>query len=123
MQFLKSSIMPGDLNGGAWRDMIHKYKGYTGEETAYDHLRSAGHDVEPAMSPTQEGHDALIDGDRYNVKITDDPSYIADHLHHHPDIEVLTNTEMADAFAGNPHVHIDNALSAQAAFHSTAEIP
>lgn len=63
----------------------------------------------------------IIDGDRYNIKITDDPSYITDHLHQHPDIDVITNAEMGDAFAGNPHVHIDSALSAQAAFHSTAE--
>lgn len=121
MRFLQGSIMPGNLDGGAWRDMIHKYKGYTGEEIAFDHLQTAGHHVERAVSPTQQGYDAVIDGDRYNIKITDDPSYIADHLHQHPDIDVLTNTEMAGAFAGDPHVHIDSALSAQQAFHSTAE--
>jgi hypothetical protein len=121
MRFLQGSIMPSNLDGSAWRSMIHKYKGYTGEESAFDHLQSSGHHVERAISPTQQGYDAVIDGDRYNVKITDDPTYISDHLRHHPDIDVLTNSEMATAFAGNPHVHIDSALSAQQAFHSTAE--
>lgn len=121
MRFLQGSIMPGHLDGDAWRDMIHKYKGYTGEESALDHLQSAGHHVERVVSPTQQGYDAVIDGDRYNVKITDDPSYISDHLHNHPDIDVLTNTEMTTAFADNPHVHIDSALSARQAFHSTGE--
>jgi hypothetical protein len=121
MGFLKSSVLPEHLDGAAWRSVIHKYKGYAGEEVVFDHLQAGGHQVERAVSGTQSGHDAVVDGHFYNIKVTDDPAYIGDHLREHPDVDVITNSEMGDAFAANPHVHIDQALSAQDVFHSTAD--
>jgi hypothetical protein len=82
-------------------------------------LREAGHNVVIPESGTNPDWDVMIDRQKYNVKVTDDPSYITNFLHHHPDVDVITNNEMASAFADNPHVHIDPALSAQDAFHAT----
>lgn len=121
MGYLKTSILPEHLDGDAWRRVIHKYKGFTGEETAFDHLQAGGHYVERAVSGTEEGLDVAVNGRLYNVKVTDSPAYIRDHLDRHPDIDVITNSEMSDAFSNDPRVHIDPALSAQDAFHSTAE--
>ena len=121
MDFLKSSVLPEHFDGAAWRSVIHKNKGYTGEEVAFDHLQASGHHVERAVSGTQSGHDAIVDGHLYNIKVTDNPAYIGDHLREHPNVDVITNSEMGNAFAADPHVHIDHALSAQDVFHGTAD--
>ena len=80
-----------------------------------------GHDVETPDSGTNEGWDHIIDGKPYNVKVTDEPLYIQEHLDKHPDIDVIANREMADAFRDNPRVVINSELSSQEAFHSTAD--
>ena len=121
MHYLKTSILREHLDGAAWRSVIHKYKGYTGEEVEFDHLQAAGHHVERAASATEPGHDAVVDGHLNNIKVTDNPSYISEHLQQHPDVDVITNTEMSAAFPNDPHVQIDPALSSQDAFHSTAD--
>ena len=64
-------------------------------------------------------HDASGNLVPYQIKTVDTPAKIAEHLQKHPDIDVLTNREMGSAFADDPHVHIDPALSAQDAFHTT----
>ncbi|MCK4358491.1 MAG: hypothetical protein KAW92_07075 [Candidatus Cloacimonetes bacterium] len=119
--FMKENILTEEEGSKAWRQIIHKYKGYTGEEMAFDNLRNTGHSVDIPESGTMEGLDATVDNQPINVKITDNPSYIQEHLDAHPDIPVYTNIEMKQAFADNPNVIIDPDLSAQEAFHETAD--
>jgi hypothetical protein len=121
MNYLNGSILPEHLNGAVWKQVIDKYKGFTGEEVAFDHFRAAGHQVDIPISATEPGHDVAVDGQLYNIKITDNPSTITEHFEQHPDIDVITNSEMRAAFADDPHVHIDSALSAQDTFYSTAD--
>jgi hypothetical protein len=123
--YMKENIITSEPGQAAWRQMIHKYKGYTGEQIAADHLEASGHVVSLPKSGTQPGFDLSsagpeIDGE-INVKVTDDPAYIQQHLDKQPDIPVYTNAEMSDAFADHPQVIIDPNLSVQEAFHSTSE--
>lgn len=121
MSFLQDSIIKSGSGDEAWRQMVHKYKGYTGEEGAFDNLEGGGHNIEVPNSGTAEGMDVRVDGDPYNVKITDNPKYIQKHLDENPDIDVIANKEMAEAFKDNPRVLIDNDLSSQDVFHQTAD--
>lgn len=119
IDYMKSDIIRSEPGEAAWRSMIHKYKGYTGEEAVADYYSERGHNVETPESGTAEGVDHIIDGKPYNVKVTDDPRYIQEHLDKHPDTDVITNQEMADAFRDNPRVLINPNLSSQEAFHGT----
>lgn len=121
MTFMKSEIIKSKPGEGAWKQMIHKYKGYTGEEATFDHLSASDNTIDIPTSGTAEGLDVTVDGKAFNVKVTDNPRYVQDHLDKHPDIDVITNHEMGSAFEGNPRVLIDADLSSQEAFHSTAE--
>uniref|UniRef100_A0A7C5USG5 Uncharacterized protein n=1 Tax=candidate division CPR3 bacterium TaxID=2268181 RepID=A0A7C5USG5_UNCC3 len=121
IEYMKENILASEESSKAWRQIIHKYKGYTGEEMEFDNLRDAGHVVYVPESGTEEGFDAIVDGQPINVKITDNPAYIQEHLDAHPDIPVYTNIEMKQAFADNPAVIIDPNLSAKEAFHETAD--
>ena len=122
IEYMKSDIIQGSEPGeAAWKSMIHKYKGYTGEETVADYYRELGHNVETPESGTAEGVDHIIDGKPYNVKVTDQPNYIREHLDKYPDIGVIAPREMADAFRDDPRVIINPNLSCQEAFHSTAD--
>ena len=119
IDFMKSEIIRSEPGSEAWRSMIHRYKGHTGEEVMADYYSERGHNVEIPESATNVGWDLKIDGKPYNVKVTDNPSYIRENLDEHPDIDVITNREMADAFRDNPRVIINPDLSSQEAFHST----
>lgn len=119
MTYLKEDIIRYDGDGGVLRTVIHKYKGYTGEEQVFDKLAGEGHEIEIPVSGTQPGYDVLVDGKPYNVKVTDNPRYIQEHLDNHPDIDVITNSEMAAAFADDPRVLVDENLSVQETFHLT----
>lgn len=121
MEFMKAEIIKSEPGESAWRPMVHKYKGYAGEEVAIENLRAAGHDVEVPDATNNPGYDVLVDGKRFNVKVTDNPAYIQEHLDRYPDIDVITNREMADAFSDNPRVVIDPELSAQELFHATSD--
>ncbi len=121
MSFLKSEIIKSESGDAAWRQMIHKYKGYTGEETAFSNLTDAGYEIKVPESGTSEGFDVLIDGKPYNVKVTDNPKYIQEHLEQHPDVDIIANKEMGEAFGNHPRVKIDPDLSSQEAFHETAD--
>lgn len=121
MDFMKSKIIKSEPGSEAWDRMIDKYKGYTAEDAVADYYRDRGHDVETPGSGTNEGWDHIIDGKPYNVKVTDERRYIQDHLDKHPDIDVIANREMTDAFRDNPRVVINSELSSQEAFHSTAD--
>lgn len=117
--YMKENILSSEEGSKPWRQMVHKYKGYTGEEVAFDNLEAAGHEVEVPESGTEEGWDVKIDGEKFNVKITDNPAYIQKHLDENPDIKVITNKEMGEAFSDNPNVIINPDLSVQEAFHTT----
>lgn len=120
--YLKESIVNSESGTSEWRQMIHKYKGYTGEETAFESIRESGHSIEIPLSGTFPQIDAIIDGQKFNMAITDNPSYIQHKLDTLPeDVHIWTNKEMADAFSDNPRVHIDPDLSSQDAFHLTSE--
>lgn len=119
MNYLKDEIIRSEAGETAWRQMIHKYKGYTGENTAFGNLEDKGYEIKIPDSATTEGLDVMIGGKAYNVKITDNPSYIQQHLDKHPDIDVIANKEMSDAFGDHPRVKIDPDLSSQKAFHNT----
>jgi hypothetical protein len=121
MSFLEDSIIESSNGGDKWRQMIHKYKGYTGEENAFSNLEEGDHNIEVPESGTAEGMDVKVDGDPYNVKVTDNPSYIQRHLDENPDVDVIANREMAEAFKGNPRVLIDENLSSEEVFHQTAD--
>ena len=121
MTYLKEDIIRYDGDGDVLRSVIHKYKGYTGEEQVFDKLVGDGHEIEIPVSGTQPGYDVLVDGKPYNVKVTDNPRYIQEHLDSHPDIDVITNKEMAAAFGDDPRVLVDETLSVQEAFHLTNE--
>ena len=107
MEYMKSDIIRSEPGEAAWRSMIHKYKGYTGEDAVADYYRERGHDVETPDSGTNEGWDHIIDGKPYNVKVTDKPQYIQEHLDKHPDIDVIANREMEEAFRDNPRVVVN----------------
>jgi hypothetical protein len=118
---MKTNIIDSESGTEAWRNMIHKYKGYTGEQMAADHLEKAGHHVEWTNSGTTEGFDFHVDGQPIDVKTVDTAKDISDHLHNHPDIDVLANREMHAAFGDHSQVHIDPDLSSQDAFHATQD--
>lgn len=121
ISFMKSNIIQSEEGTRAWRQMIHKYKGYTGEEIAFDKFNNSGDAVEVPESGTNPGYDAIVNGKQVNVAITDDPSYIQEKLDRYPDIDVYTNKEMASAFGENPRVIVDPDLSSQNAFHMTGD--
>ncbi len=120
MDFMKSNIIKSKPGDEAWKQMLDKYKGYTGEERVAEHLRESGHNVEMPESGTTEGLDLIADGKPYNVKITDDPHYIQEHLDKYPDIDVITTREMADYFSDNPRVRIVQ-LSSQEVSDATGD--
>lgn len=121
MSFMKDNIIKSEFGDAAYRQMIHKYKGYTGEETSFENLTQKGYALNIPESGTTKGLDVEVDGVPYNVKVTDNPRYIQEHLDKHPDIDVIANKEMADAFANNPRVIIDYDLSSQESFHQTLD--
>jgi hypothetical protein len=118
--YLKDNIIDSAQGGQAWRQMIHKYKGYTGEEYAFSKLDEKGIDYIKPESGTNPQYDAIVDGQKVDFAITDDPRYIAEKLED-PDIVVYTNKEMASAFGNHPRVIIDDDLSVQELFHKTNE--
>lgn len=118
--FLKENIINSEEGTTAWRQMIHKYKGYTGEEYAFNKLDETGTNYIKPDSGTNEQYDAIIDGQKVDIAITDDPSYIAEKLKD-PEVFVYTNKEMAAAYDGNPRVIIDENLSVQEMFQKTED--
>jgi hypothetical protein len=123
--FMKDHIIRSEPGQAAWRQMVHKYKGYTGEEMAMGHLRDSGHVLDVPESGTKAGYDVIAGGPTVNgplnIKVTDNPAYIQQHLDEYPDVPVYTNTEMGSAFSENPDVIVDPNLSAQDCFHTTAD--
>lgn len=87
----------GDL---AARGLRAQYGGALGEILAAEHLRQAGHAVEFAPTPNQEGWDLLVDGHETQVKVGLDTGPIEAARAEHPDIDIVTVQEHGDTFAG-----------------------
>jgi hypothetical protein len=121
MGYMKSHIIDSESGTQAWRQMIHKYKGYTGEEQAFDRIAHSGISLKVPESGTNPDFDATVNGHHVDFAITDNPSYIQDKLDSDPNILVWTNREMADAFGDNSRVIVDPDLSSQDAFHATQD--
>jgi hypothetical protein len=125
VHFLHQEIIPASTDSNAWRGMIHKYQGYTGEQVEIDHLHeTADPNLIVPESGTQEGYDVMVHDASgnlvpFDIKTVDTPANISEHLQSYPDIDVIANSEMATAFSDNPQVHIDPMLSSQDAFHAT----
>lgn len=119
--FMKSHIIDSESGTQAWRQMIHKYKGYTGEEQAFDKIAHSDASLQVPESGTNPDYDAIVNGHHVDFAITDDPSYVQAKLDSDPNILVWTNREMADAFDDNARVIVDPDLSSQDAFHATQD--
>ena len=119
--FMKDNIIKSNEGTNEWRQMIHKYKGYTGEQIAADHLEKAGHQVDWTDSGTTSGFDFKVDGEPINVKTVDTAREISNHIHKYPNIGVIANKEMNTAYGDHPQVHIDHHLSSQEAFHTSSD--
>lgn len=121
VDFMKNNIIKSEEGTRAWRDMVHKYKGYTGEEQGFDSIAHSGADIHVPESATNPDFDAIVNGDQVDFAITDHPSYVQAKLDSDPNVIVWTNREMGDAFGDNPRVVVDPDLSSQDAFHDTSD--
>ncbi|MCG0240049.1 MAG: hypothetical protein L6E13_12940, partial [Firmicutes bacterium] len=83
------------LDPEAYAGWFERLKGYVGEVVAADILARQGFEVELADVPNQPGWDLLVEGQPFNVKITDDPDRILEHFAEYPDIPVITSPEVA----------------------------
>lgn len=120
INYMKDNIIKSAKDGDSkWQGIIDKYKGYTGEEYAFDNLRNSGADVIVPESGTNPGIDVISDNVGLDVKITSDPSYIYSELAQDPNKIILTNREMAPYFQDNERVIIDYSLSESDMFNFT----
>lgn len=74
---------------------LHRLEGYVAEQKAAAALEQAGHHVEFADTPNQEGWDLLVDGHPFQIKEGVDAAHIKEFLAQHPDIQVLTGEDLA----------------------------
>lgn len=103
-QILSHLVDKRDADATVWQGAVSSYKGRVGEEFLAEHLRATGHLVIPAESTSQEGWDAIVDGQPVNFKAGLGTEHIQEHLNRFPDIPVITVAEHAEAFASNPQV-------------------
>lgn len=96
-----------DLSQGA----ITRLSGYVAEQQVALNLQQQGHHVQFPEKSNQEGFDLLVDGHPIQVKCTLSVSYVQGHLNQYPDIPVIVNKELAEAFLDHPQVIIDEQLS------------
>ena len=99
--------------------LVSQYKGYLGENLVAQHLRDGGHHVEMAATPNQEGWDAIVDGEKVQIKVGLDPDGVSDHLERYPDIPVVTVSEHAERFADEPMVMAIGELSGESIQEAT----
>ena len=99
--------------------LVSQYKGYLGENLVAQHLRGGGHHVEMASTPNQEGWDAIVDGEKVQIKVGLDPDGVSDHLERYPGIPVVTVSEHAEQFADEPMVTAVTELSGESIHEAT----
>ncbi|MBU2584824.1 MAG: hypothetical protein KKH32_05785 [Bacteroidetes bacterium] len=119
--FVKEKLIKSEEGTRVWREMIHKYKGYTGEEYVFDKWDQKGIEYVKPESGTNPQYDAIIDGQKIDIAVTDHPSEIYKKLRESDDVTIYTNREMARNFEDNPRVIIDDDLSVQDMFQRTDE--
>ena len=98
------------IHDGLQQYDINKYKGYLGEQKHFDYLADSGHEVIVPDSPNQEGYDAIIDGEKINVKVSNSENYIQDHLDKNPDIPIHTGTNIEHMENVEGFEHLSNSV-------------
>jgi len=101
--------------------LVSLYKGHLGELELANSLREAGHHVEMAATPNQEGWDAIVDGTPTQFKSGLDAGGIEQHLADNPEIPIITVSEHAVAFADNGAVIVVDDVSGVAIEDTTRE--
>lgn len=81
--------------------------GYVAEQQTKQHLLQEGHQVEMPDSPTQAGHDLLVDGQPVQIKHCEGAAAIDEHRAAYPDIPVIANAEHAERYQNDPMVWTD----------------
>lgn len=110
--WLNKEIIVSGKGSEAWKDMINKYKGYTGEENVFERIGEKTSITIP-KSGTNEDWDFINNqtGQHYDVKIGNADT-VNKGLRESPDnVHIWTNKENATAFKDHPRVHIDESLS------------
>ena len=92
---------------------IHNIKGYVGEHMIAQNLQSQGYEVEFPKTSNNEGFDLLVNGEKFQVKISTNGQSIRDHLAEHPDIPVFTNGDIPKALTNNSNVFPINGITEQ----------
>jgi gas vesicle protein len=92
---------------------IHNLKGYVGEQLVAQQLQSQGYEVEFPSTSNNEAYDLLVNGEKFQVKISADGQSIREHLTEHPDIPVFTNGDIPESLAGDPNVFPIHSITEQ----------
>ncbi|GAB6180161.1 hypothetical protein JCM14036_14800 [Desulfotomaculum defluvii] len=83
---------------------MNRLEGYVTEQYAFDVLTKLGHDVKLPSDSNQEGWDLLVDGQPWQVKGGTDPGKITEHFEKHPDIPIITSSDLKQHFPDNEMV-------------------
>jgi hypothetical protein len=118
MGFLEDNIIKSQEGTAEWTRMIHKYKGYTGEQIVAENYELDGKEVNFPDSATTKGYDMTVDGIDVDVKTVSYPSSINQHLEQYPEIPIVGNREM-NMRIDSDNFSIDDGLSVHDAFDST----
>lgn len=95
-----------EMDPEAYAGWFARLQGYVGEQVAAGVLEKQGFEVDWPDTPNHPGWDLLIDGQPYNVKVTDDPDLILEHFRHYPDIPVITSPDMASQLPPELQDHV-----------------
>ena len=119
--FLNNEIINSSNGSDAWNDMIHKYKGYTGEEMLFNRIRENSSIIVPesGVNPDYDFIDTIAD-QKYNIKISSSSDYIRQARNDLPDdVNLWVNNEHAAEFSNDPRVFVDPNLSEEHIFELT----
>jgi hypothetical protein len=94
LELKKMSVNALDSEGA-----FHWMKGYVGERQVATLLSEQGYVVTFPESSTEKGYDILVDGQKYQVKTTEDTGIISSHLDANPNIPVLVPEELMSTAA------------------------
>lgn len=92
------------LSPATFQGNLSQLHGYVGERVAACALRAEGADVQFPATSTEPGFDILVNGEPFQVKCLSSPAGVHEHLLRYPDIPVITNSELAEFFAGDDRV-------------------
>jgi hypothetical protein len=100
---------------------FHRLAGYVAEQQAALNLATGGFEVAYPETSAQAGWDLLVDGAPFQVKLSLEPALVYEHLDKYPDIPVIVNRELAEAFAESENVIVDPGLSYGEIHQATGE--